>query len=903
MRNSLYITNEQFEEIKNSPFFFLRLKEDISYDDRGNAHDNSRWETIGLQSGFNVSANSFGNSNIPYCLCFIDQSEPAYDQKNQLIPGIVKLSFHSASANDSKDCKIVLEDLFNRSGKGTDKYLLVGITWFLDKLGVNERILSVAINSFDDRVRPTLMKLLSAVCRCLSYNNQVKVKSLFNSFGYQYEIYMPNVIVEAFKCCQTHKNGNDLNLFQLVDEIIGKDEIHGVSTERIAQSNPFFCLLRWLNTEAPLGNYSILTKVFPMVSESIRFEIVKRYFHDIRLGHTILDLTLLNHFRDSPYDEFIRLRYSTETPTEPVVLTVPLLCDSLLTIYNSNGQSFQSYDGVLDFAISHCDIAHPAIDFQLERFIPVCSGGAVYNPRFKGFIDYQTVWKLNETKITDAALLSFIKSILDRTGRRQTYPVCQFGNGAMLSDREFAKCSSAFKVKGSEKKYSCKSITYEDKWLIQGDYATVLNSFLVEELPTDEKDKTFPIEINMISTSKLHSYIHTLPAKFGLIGDDEFLVHSYREKSFDILLVEQFSDLLRMRILPQKEALIGQKFDVFGYWKGLQQNLEQTNRYNANSREQAKKVYFQMESQEVWRRTVESLKEELRIPDFNGLYFELPFNRQILNKIIGKYYFLQSFRRNDRAENREFLRLNTRNGRFKPFCAPKLSEIKNPAIGLPYFWCRGQECFHNSLENQTLSEMSDWHSYSIYHLIEIIGYPKLHRTEAGHEPDEVVRNFIAVTNKALQMFKRIRCRCCGHLMFSNGSSGYNRFNHYSCINPNCQARGNDVYLSYCFKCKKGLIDSRDTKKCPNGWYICPTCLACCDDSQYERQAQRYILSGRPVPDRISRMLGHGHNDKEVYFCPSCGSAIQTITDEHGETFKGCPSCRKKVAFGNEDLMF
>ena len=156
----------------------------------------------------------------------------------------------------------------------------------------------------------------------------------------------------------------------------------------------------------------------------------------------------------------------------------------------------------------------------------------------------------------------------------------------------------------------------------------------------------------------------------------------------------------------------------------------------------------------------------------------------------------------------------------------------------------------------------------------------------------------------MQKFRRLKCRACGHLMFTDKSSGFNRYNYYSCINPTCSEAWKPVYLSYCYKCKKGLIDSRDTKRCPNGWYICPcpTCLACCDDAQYERQAQRYILSNRPIPDRIKKMLGHGHNDKGDYFCPNCGTHIEMVQDEHGNYFRGCPTCHQKFNEKPDDYL-
>ena len=169
-------------------------------------------------------------------------------------------------------------------------------------------------------------------------------------------------------------------------------------------------------------------------------------------------------------------------------------------------------------------------------------------------------------------------------------------------------------------------------------------------------------------------------------------------------------------------------------------------------------------------------------------------------------------------------------------------------------------------------------------------------TDAGYEPDDQVRQFIAITNKVMQTFRRLKCRSCGHLLFTDRSSGFNRNNYYSCANTSCKEYHQPIYLSYCFKCKKGLIDSRDSKQCPNGWYICPTCLSCCDDAQYERQAQRYVVTNRPIPYWLQMKLGKGHNDKGIYYCPDCGTQIVPYQDDHGETHHGCPQCRKSYDF-------
>ena len=150
----------------------------------------------------------------------------------------------------------------------------------------------------------------------------------------------------------------------------------------------------------------------------------------------------MQEIKENKYDEFNRYRYCIESPAEPVVLTVPLLCDTLITLYSSKGHSFQTFDGVLDFAMTHCDTAHPAIDFKVERFIPSCNRGAVYNAQsFKGFIDYALIRKLNESLMSEVHLRSTFIYLMDKHAIRQKYPACKYGDGTKLSYDEFKHCS------------------------------------------------------------------------------------------------------------------------------------------------------------------------------------------------------------------------------------------------------------------------------------------------------------------------------------------------------------------------------------------------------------------------------------------------------------------------------
>lgn len=400
----------------------------------------------------------------------------------------------------------------------------------------------------------------------------------------------------------------------------------------------------------------------------------------------------------------------------------------------------------------------------------------------------------------------------------------------------------------------------------------------------------------MLSTDKLKTYILSLPDKFTMLQDDEFLVHSYNRldlaQDFDLYLIQEFSDALKMRIFPQRGALVGLQFDVFGLWKAIRQSLplEVLNNQQGYEYKAALTKYEEQEAEEVRNRCIASLRRELKTEIVNDAFFELQYNHTLLSDTIKRFYFKGTIKENDNLPQKQFLTQSNPISYFVQYCAPQLSEASNPAINLPYFWCRGKECFRNNLDTQTLEKESNWQNYTLFHLSEIMGFSILHATVAGYEPDPSVRQFIAITNKATQKFRHLKCRACGHIMFPERTSGFNRYNYYECVNPACATARIPAYINFCFKCKKGLIDSRDTKQCPNGWYICPTCLGCCDDQQYERQAQRYILTKHTIPSRIQAKRGYGHNNKGEYFCPKCGNPIQIIDDGHEKTPWRCPEC-------------
>ena len=784
------ISTEVYEELRKYPLFFVKYYKDIRTDENGREYDYSLWKSVNSDYSISFPAQSFWNRKNGYCLCLAESA--TYVEKRDLHGKTymdekqVNMVFHDVS-NSVQDYIICLNSCISRSQNKEDKYFFLEILWLLDKTFIDVNHLTEAIKKYDSKFIPCILNILRHIGYCLSVKKQNILKKVCTSLNGRYDVYTPQILTEAFQFIQKETDTDKKNLFQLIDEFF-EDGFGIAYADKIDKTNnPLLQLVCWFSNEKKLYDYNSLIQLFALVSEKTRLDIVKRYFHDVRCGNTTFDVHLLQQFVDNKFDDFIRYRYCIETPSEKVSLTVPLLCDNIITLYNSKGETFQTFDGILDFAITHCDQAHPDINFDLAGFIPTCEHSAVYNTYFKGFIDYQLIRKLNTSKLSNENLLITIRSILDKYGQRLSYPICKYDKNKKIETTILEKCKSVFKDKttnGSSQpnRIQCPGIgiLYEEKWILKEDdkITEILKTFIPSDSSLRNINSQYYVDIQDVSVAMLRKYVNSLPQKYKMIGEDEFLVPSYKEETYDLFLIKTLSEILRMRIVPQKGALVGLRFDVFGYWKEIYTTLSDDEKCDSRGEafKKALSVFKEKESNEVYRRTVASLKKELKTNEYNGEYFELKYDRQQLVRLISRYYFKETLKADDDDMRRDFLKLSYTDY-FKPYCAPTLSKANNPAIDLPFFWCRGKECFHNNLADQTIAEQNNWHYYSLYHMVEIIGFPKLHITPGGYEPDNVVRVFIAVANKAMQKFKRLKCRGCGHLMFTDKSGRFNRHNY------------------------------------------------------------------------------------------------------------------------------
>lgn len=869
---TLSTNKDNYEELKKNPLLFLTKEVTYYENSSGYLEQNILWKPSNKDYEGIIHLDKKVNKFNHLLMVAGNEVKKEKVGKNSNLESVT-FEIYVAEPTNPNHWIIIFNSYINRSRNKEDKYPYIYLLWFINHHEWNINTFRNVLQCYNITIQPFLFNILSKIGRCLSYTKQESLVKVLGHFNFEYKIYYPTIIPNALnKISPKIEKHIDKNLFGLVDYILGCDEDNAnfrgsKRTRESDPSNPLLSLYHWFNDQNNDFDYKTLKPLFSIVSLRKQFHIVKRYFHDIRLKKTQLDNTLLQEFKDNTFSDFIRYRYCIYSPDTPINLCVSLLCDCLSTIKITNGESFQSFDGILDFAINNCDVTKPNINLGLEYFISRCQGGAVYNSYFAGFIDYALICEFDETKFYEDNLLAIIYNLLDKKAKHITYDVCSF-DGTPLSSEELKQCKKRL---NNGVQLSCsKTMHYKDKWNIDTKEVGWINLFLTEAIEATKTPTEKTITISQISTEVFVENIKKIADSYKIKNSNTYLLKSEDLDKFEINLLYQLSRPVNIRIFPRTTSLMGTEFNVFGL----------------------SDIPSSKEMEMVYKRVVDSLTKELST-NYNGHYFEIPYNENKLHNILKLYYYKRTASNNITDLNRTFL--CKYKGNNKQFCAPKLAETHNRATDLPFYWCRGKECFKNGLEKQVLENCSDWKDYSLYHLIEIIGYPKLHKVEGGYEPDEIITKFIAIANKVVKKFNRLKCRNCGHLMRVVKNGSFNRYNYYSCYNPTCEEYQKSIYLNFCFKCKRGLIDSRDHVQCPNGWYICPDCHSCCDDSQYDRLSQKYIISNKPIPQKIKSNLKNGHNDKGIYFCHKCGEQLDIIV-EGDKLFIYCEQCNVKTEF-------
>ena len=154
------------------------------------------------------------------------------------------------------------------------------------------KFLKNAIGQYGDADRLYLCKEIGKISRCLPYYKQKPIKKVLSEFKFDYNIYFPTKISEALRLIVVKKDvtWRDNNLFDWVDFIVGYIPTPYEDGNRIKIDlernvpNVYICFRQWLINEKPFVDYQSLKDFYSLLSEEFQLKLIKRYFHDIRIG-------------------------------------------------------------------------------------------------------------------------------------------------------------------------------------------------------------------------------------------------------------------------------------------------------------------------------------------------------------------------------------------------------------------------------------------------------------------------------------------------------------------------------------------------------------------------------------------------------------------------------------------
>lgn len=910
------IPQKTFEQIKQYPLFFFNTIIEWNY--KAQEYD-YYWipeSVYGFDNrNYRISYKEIQSHSGNILLAFgIPYKEYHAETSCYIRPDYTKLRLETFDSNNIEHVSAVLNLFLTKAHNTTDSYAAREFLWMLNSYHIEIPTLSNALNAFDlQTVQPFFLNSLQQLSKCLSLPKQQLIQNFLASKGITYNIYFPLSLKEALnQCCPNIDfSKENKSIFELVRIAVSYDKYDDseldINIDQIDNPTNFFIQIRkWLNSSNyKFSNYETLCNFFRLFPPAIQLLLVKRYFHAIRCGHTEFNQNILKHFQINKFENWGTYYHCAHEASNPIQLAVPLLCDNILTFINSNHTALQSINGTLDMAYARCDTNSPAVDFGLKHIVPVCDGGAILNKNnFPGFICYKTIFTLNEQAFAQDSVTNIYRQYLKIFGQQQSVFICN------EKYTPFQKCQ-----KRIVDSHACETCDSRDKHLLDefvlklgGEYnnskRTILQLFTDIDFSQGEDVLVKPTQSIISSDEVKERVISWLNKNLVQVSGKNSILKTGKtvqlhdgwmlKKGIDTNYNSLFKNFIKpswCTVEPRRNAYIGES--VLNKRILVDEGYIRNYKVNCLNDTSIQEQENRKENELVMPRVIAALNERLDVlPDNKGIY-HIVYDVELMRQLKADFY---TFTEQDNStifeKNTSFLtRAQTK---YDKYCAPKYEGNINFVTQLPYVWCRGKECFKPCLGDQTLASCKSWEKYTILHMLEILGFPQVKQTEGGNEASELIRNFIGMVNKANSLFKRVICRECHHILFPIGTSMFNRYNNFECRFPTCKEHYKRIYLSQCHHCKSGLIDSRDSAQCPNGWYICPNCLSCCDDIVYDKMSSKYVARGLPIPSRIKEKIGHGHNNNGEYFCPKCGGKIITKYDEHsGCDVTICQNCKTR----------
>jgi cold shock CspA family protein len=218
------------------------------------------------------------------------------------------------------------------------------------------------------------------------------------------------------------------------------------------------------------------------------------------------------------------------------------------------------------------------------------------------------------------------------------------------------------------------------------------------------------------------------------------------------------------------------------------------------------------------------------------------------------------------------------------FCEGRLANVENRLFKREFWWCCNQPCFSHC---ETMHNPEDWEQYTFLDFLTIMGFD----LDDGNRVGDYIEKgkyyqFISTINQFNRLLERMYCDSCNHILYPIEDShfAYHRVVRFHCENAECEEYHIEIYLNHCLNGRcNGIIDSRRSKKCPNGLYICSdkTCGCCCSHEMMRRRLQNLRTTGGFIHQNLINDVENevGHLERAEHFCYKCGRLMEELPDD------------------------
>ncbi|WP_204345549.1 cold shock domain-containing protein [Psychroserpens algicola] len=212
------------------------------------------------------------------------------------------------------------------------------------------------------------------------------------------------------------------------------------------------------------------------------------------------------------------------------------------------------------------------------------------------------------------------------------------------------------------------------------------------------------------------------------------------------------------------------------------------------------------------------------------------------------------------------------------FCEGRLANKKDNLFNKEFWWCKGDKCYDNCKSINPITE----NELTLLNFCEILGF----NTDEVNGMGDLIPNgfyyrFLGQINRFNRLLDKMYCSDCDEILHPVETSHFAAHTvvRFCCMNEMCTKHEEQVYLNHCLNGKcNNVIDSRISKKCKNGLYICDNCGSCCSHNMFQRRLSSLKSTGGYIHPSLAKIIDNklGHLERAEYFCHKCSLVMKEI---------------------------